>query len=282
MSEKPIPGRTDAGTVYELTGPEQAPVVVLIHGLGLNRHVWQAHEPALADRYRVLNYDLFGHGDSAPPPATPSLSMFSIQLRDLLDDLAIERCAIVGFSLGGMINRRFAMDHPGRVTALAILNSPHERGAEAQKLVEERAAQSAKGGPAATLDATIERWFTPEFRTAQPDVIAQIGEWVLANDPVIFAQCRQVLATGVLELIRPDPPITTPTQVITCENDSGSTPAMSHAIAAEITGAQTVIIPHLQHMGLVEEPSRFTEPVLRFLDEALDVEAPEDKSASPE
>ena len=61
---------TDNGTVYELSGPEGAPVVVLIHGLGLNRYTWQWHEAALADRYRVLNYDLFGHGESVPPPAT--------------------------------------------------------------------------------------------------------------------------------------------------------------------------------------------------------------------
>ena len=63
--------RSDNGSVYELSGPVDAPVVVLIHGLGLNRHVWQWHEPALASGFRVLNYDLFGHGDSAPPPAIP-------------------------------------------------------------------------------------------------------------------------------------------------------------------------------------------------------------------
>lgn len=119
--------RTGGGTVYELSGPADAPVIVLIHGLGLNRHVWQWHEAALSGRYRVLNYDLFGHGDSAPPPARPSLSLFSAQLCALLDDLGIDGCAIVGFSLGGMINRRFALDHPARAAALAILNSPHER-----------------------------------------------------------------------------------------------------------------------------------------------------------
>ena len=64
------------GTAYELTGPEGAPMVVLIHGLGLNRACWRWTIPALADGYRVLSYDLFGHGQSAPPPETPSLSLF--------------------------------------------------------------------------------------------------------------------------------------------------------------------------------------------------------------
>lgn len=257
------------GTAYELSGPYDAPLVVLVHGLGLNRQMWQWHEAALSARNRVLNYDLFGHGDSAPPPAAPSLSLFSAQLRDLLDDLGVDVCAIVGFSLGGMINRRFALDHPERVSALAILNSPHERSAQAQKLVEDRAARTAEGGPAATLDSSIERWFTPEFRATRPEVIALVRRWILANDPAIYAQCRRVLAEGVVELIRPDPPVTAPTLVMTAENDSGSTPAMAQAIGSEIVSAETIIVPRLQHMGLVEAPALFTDPILRFLDEVF-------------
>jgi len=261
--------RDGKGTAYEVSGAARAPLVVLIHGLGLSRRTWDDHLPDLSNRYRVVSYDLYGHGESAPPPDTPSLSLFAAQLADLLDHLSTPSAAIVGFSLGGMINRRFALDHPDRVSALGILNSPHERGPEAQKLVEERAAQTDKGGPAATLDATIERWFTPGFREARPEVIAQVRAQVLSNDPVTYTQCRQVLAGGVVELIRPNPPITTPTLVMTCENDSGSTPAMSHAIAAEIAGAKTIIVPRLQHMGLIESPELFTAPLLRFLDSAL-------------
>lgn len=262
--------RTDSGTAFELTGPESAHTVVLIHGLGLNRHIWQWHEPALSAHYRVLNYDLYGHGDSGPPPAAPSLSLFSAQLGDLLDHLGIDSGAIVGFSLGGMINRRFALDHPERVSALGILNSPHERSPDAQKAVEERAAQVVDGGSDATIEAALERWFTPEFRAERPDVIALVRQWRKSTDPVSYPQCCQVLARGVTELIRPEPPIAKPALVMTAENDSGSTPAMSHAIAAEISGAQTIIVPRLRHMGLTEEPSAFTEPLLRFLDEAVD------------
>ncbi len=132
------------GSVYEICGPIDAPVIVFVHGLGLNRQVWSGYIARFASRYRVLNYDLYGHGESAPPPGMPSLAMFSEQLLGLLDELAIDRCSIIGFSLGGMINRRFAMDHGERLQAMAILNSPHERGAQAQKLVEQRASDSAR------------------------------------------------------------------------------------------------------------------------------------------
>jgi pimeloyl-ACP methyl ester carboxylesterase len=258
------------GSVYELSGPTDAPVIVLVHGLGLNRHVWEQFSSRFAQRYRVLNYDLYGHGESAPPPAIPSLTMFSEQLLGLLDELSIDRCSIVGFSLGGMINRRFAMDHPERLRAIAILNSPHEREPEAQKLVEQRALDSAAGGPGATLDATIERWFTTEFIAANPEFIATVRGWVLANDPQSYALCRQVLAFGVVELIRPQPPITHPTLIMTCEYDSGSTPAMSQSIASEINGAQVIIVPGLQHMGLTENPSFFIAALVEFLEELPD------------
>jgi pimeloyl-ACP methyl ester carboxylesterase len=257
------------GTRYELTGVEDAPVVALIHGLGLNRHVWDKYCSRLGQRYRVLSYDLYGHGESAPPPQTPSVTLFSEQLIGLMDELGIAKSVLIGFSLGGMINRRVAIDHPGRVSALVILNSPHDRGAEAQALIEQRAMDAAAGGPGATLDAAIERWFTPEFRDSHPDVIEQVRAWVLANDPRVYALCRRVLAFGVIELIRPQPPIEHPTLVMTCEHDSGSTPAMSQAIASEIEGAEVIIVPALKHMGLTENPSFFITALSEFLESAL-------------
>jgi len=252
------------GTAYDMIGPATAPVVVLIHGLGLTRQTWADHLPALSGSFRVLTYDLCGHGESALPDRTPSLTVLSDQLRDLMDHLHIASATLIGFSLGGMINRRFAMEHPDRASSLVILNSPHERGAQAQLLVEDRAAQS-DAGPAATINATIERWFTPGFRASHPEAVARVRASVLANDPGNFARHRHVLAHGVMELIRPTPPISHLTLVMTCENDSGSTPAMAKAIATEITGAKAVIVPTLQHLGLIEQPALFTAPILYFL-----------------
>lgn len=263
-----VGGKTADGTAYELCGDIGLPVLVLIHGLGLNRHLWRAYETALLPHYRVLKYDLCGHGDSAPP-RTFSLAGFAAQLHTLLDELRIKACALVGFSLGGMINRRFAMDFPARVTALAIFNSPHERSAEAQRLIEARAAQSETHGIAAALDSTMARWFNAEFQTAHPETIAQIRRWLSANEPAVYAQCRHVLVDGVLELIDPQPPIACPTLVMTCEHDHGSTPRMARAIAAEIDGAQTRIVPGLRHLGLVEQPTPFITALLQFLQSAI-------------
>ena len=262
-------GISSNGSYYQFSGPPGAPVLALIHGLGLDRHTWDRYVSRLSHRYRVLNYDLYGHGDSSPPPRKPSLALFAEQLAGLLDELRIERCVAIGFSLGGMINRRFAIDYPDRVLALVILNSPHEREPEAQRQVEQRALDSAADGPAANLDTTLARWFTPEYRESHAKRVANVAERLRSNDPRAYAHSREVLAFGVKELVRPQPPITAPTLVLTCEHDSGSTPEMSLSIASEIEGAQVIIVPGLQHMGLMENPSFFITALAEFLEDEL-------------
>lgn len=255
------------GTAYDLLGPDNAPIVVLIHGLGLCRQLWHPHIEQLSKTYRVLNYDLYGHGQSPAPPETASLTVFSNQLKNLLDQLQIKQVSIIGFSIGGMINRRFALDHGNRLNTLVILNSPHNRGELAQQQVEARAAKVSETGVMATLDDALRRWFTPDFLTRHQQSVNAVRQWREIVDPASYAQAAWVLANGVRELIAPVPPITQPTLIMTSENDSGSTPAMSKAIAAEIKNARLTIIPQLQHLGLMEQPNAFIEPILHFLNE---------------
>ena len=256
------------GTSYDLTGPDDAPVIALIHGLGLSRQLWASHVSDLSRDYRVLNYDLYGHGDSAPPPATASLSVYAKQLVSLMDHVLIERATVVGFSIGGMINRRFAMDYPKRLSALVILNSPHNRGEQAQLNVEARAATVREQGATATLDDALKRWFTPEYLHAGAGV-SLVSKWREQVDPESYAQAAWVLAQGVRELIKPPQLITVPSLVVTCENDSGSTPDMSVDIAGELADAALTIVPRLQHLGLLEQPELFTSLIHSFMQERL-------------
>ena len=257
------------GTAYLLSGEKQNPVVVLIHGLGVNRNMWRDFVPRLSQQFQVLSYDLFGHGESTEPPSIPSLTIFTDQLKGVLDFLAIEAASIVGFSLGGMINRRFTIDYSERVQSLVILNSPHERSREQRNIIESRVKRTSQGGPEATIETSLKRWFTPEFISSENDIVNDVRKWILSNNPLWYTQCREVLANGVCELIRPNPPISTPTLVMTCENDTGSTPAMAHAIAKEITGSEVQIVPHLQHIGLMEKPTHFLDPIEIFLKKSL-------------
>jgi pimeloyl-ACP methyl ester carboxylesterase len=254
------------GTVFEVRGSKEAPVVVLIHGLGLCREVWQWQMPTLAKTYRVITYDLYGHASSGPPPSVPCLRLFCDQLLGVLDACKADKAAIVGFSLGGMIARRFAQDHPERVGALCILHSPHQRTAEAQTAILARVEQAKKEGSRATVEAALDRWFSEDFRASNPEMMNLVRRWVLANDTAIYHRNYRVLADGIEEIIKPVPAIRAPTLVITGDQDFGNGPEMTHAIAAEIVGAETLILKGLRHMALAENPEATTIPLLEFLD----------------
>ena len=254
------------GTAYEMTGPTAGPVLVMIHGLGLNRACWQWTIPALSNRYRVLSYDLYGHGQSAPPPETPSLSLFSKQLGRLLDHCGIGSAIPIGFSLGGMIARRFAQDAPDRTTALVILHSPHKRSPEAQSAILKRVEQARHAGPQSTVEAAFQRWFTDEYRHGTPDMMETVRGWVTANDVNIYHTIYRVLAEGIDEIVSPSPAITCPALVITADKDYGNGPEMARAIAAEIPGATSLVLPGLRHMALAEDPEAVNKPLRTFLD----------------
>ncbi len=261
-------GKAPDGTRFEWHGGA-GPTIALIHGLGLNRQMWQWQIPALSERYRVLSFDLFGHGESPTPDTKPDLHLFSEQLYRLLAEHEIDRCAVIGFSLGGMIARRFAMDHADRVSALVILSSPYTRDDSAQQAIVKRVEQAREHGPSATVEAALERWFTEDFRAANSKVMDLVRQWVLANDRNVYPENYQVLADGVAEIVSPERPIQRPTLVMTGDEDFGNSPQMTHAIAAEIPGSQTVILPGLRHMALAEAPEICNPILLRFLDHAV-------------
>lgn len=258
-------GRDPHGTAYDVAGPEGAPVVVLVHGLGLSRAVWQWMVPVLAARFRVVSYDISGHGQTAAPRGQPVLRDLARQLADLLDHLGIDGAAIVGFSLGGMVARRFAQGYPARTRALVILHSPHRRSPAAQAAILARVEEATGAGPAATVEAALLRWYSDACRIARPDLMELTRAWVLANDPAVYPRLYRILAEGVDEIVAPAPPIACPALVLTADEDHGNGPDMSAAIAAEIAGARLVVLKGLRHMALAEDPGAVNRPVLEFL-----------------
>jgi len=255
------------GTVFEAAG--EGPPVVLVHGLGMTRAMWDWLWPALARRFRVVRYDLLGHGESDRPRDTYTLARFADQTAEVMDGLGLDRAALVGFSLGGLVACAFALARPERVAALAILNSAYDRSEEERAAVLARVEQAARDGPAATVEAALKRWFTAGYAAAHPEVLDRVRGWILGNDPEVYPLAYRVLAEGDRELAQAVAAICAPTLVMTGGEDPGNTPDMSRRLAAVIPGARCEILAGLRHMGLAEDPEAFNRPLLAFLDEAL-------------
>lgn len=122
-----IPGQfitlADGVTHYHLDGPQDGPVVVLVHGFSVASYTWERNIPALTEAgFRVLSYDLFGRGYSDRPAGPYDLDLFVRQLDDLLTALEIDQPVdLAGISMGGYISSAYANRHPDRVRRLVLL-----------------------------------------------------------------------------------------------------------------------------------------------------------------
>ncbi|WP_292415078.1 alpha/beta fold hydrolase [Methylophaga sp.] len=122
--------RLSAGnTFYELQGPENAPLVILVHGFAIGSHLWDGtFDRLVADGFRVLRFDLYGRGFSDRPDVIYDKDLFVNQLRALLQTLAItEPFHLVGISMGALVAAEFAANEPLKITTLTLLSPLSQR-----------------------------------------------------------------------------------------------------------------------------------------------------------
>lgn len=267
-----IPSQISQASV-DGTGPD----LVLIHGMGLNREMWQWLLPSLTPHFRVIRYDLLGHGTAEDPPRNCTLLDLVGQLDRILDELEIESAAVAGFSLGGTLAQAFAVERPNRTSAISVLNSAYRRDAGQRAAMLERLEISERSGPAGTVDAAIERWFTPAFRQRGAEVTDLVRKWMLANDAGNYATLYRVLVEGDeapmsdgRKLADAIADIACPALIVTGAADANSIPEMSEAMARSIPNGQCAVIPALRHMGLGEDADAFAAVLVPFLKSALD------------
>jgi len=248
---------------YELEGPAHAPVVALSHSLGANLHLWDAQAAALRDRYRVLRYDIRGHGGSDVPPAPYTLEQMADDLQGLLQALGIRETHFVGLSMGGLIGMTLALAYPRAVRSLVLADTTASYGPERKPMWDDRIRAAESSGIAAVLDRTMEAWFTAPFRAARPEVIARIRAMLAPTDPVGYVAAIQAIGYGDLrEDIRA---IRCPTLVLVGEQDRGTDIAMARTMQDRIPGAELAVIPNAAHCSCVEAPEEFNRLLLGFL-----------------
>ncbi|MGI9412728.1 MAG: alpha/beta fold hydrolase [Hyphomicrobiales bacterium] len=238
--------------------------VTLIHGVGADLESWDGVVAALGGGYRILRYDLRGHGASEKVPGPYSLDDFVDDLVELLDRLDIRTTHLVGFSLGGLIAQAFALAHPHRLKRLVLVSTVAGRTPEERDKVEARARQLAEQGAPSHVEASLSRWFTDGFLEANRDVVQKRLERSLTNDPHCYAAAYRVLAES--DLAGRLHEIAAPALVMTGEHDIGSTARMARLIAGRIPGAKLRILPRLKHSVLLEAPDKVAGHIRTFLE----------------
>jgi 3-oxoadipate enol-lactonase len=237
--------------------------VLLIHGVGASLESWDAIAPVLAEEYRVIRFDLRGHGQSGHIDGPCALGDFVQDAVDLLTACDVARAHVVGFSLGGLIAQGLALDHPALVDRLVLLSAVAGRTPEEQARMRERVAVLRERGLEAISGASQERWFTPAFIARHPETVRKRMEELHANHRPSYLAAYTAFATGDLgDRLHA---IAHPTLIATGEHDSGSNPRMAHFMHEQIKGSELCILPGLRHSILVEAPEQVAALVRGFL-----------------
>jgi 3-oxoadipate enol-lactonase len=248
---------------YQLTG--SGPTIVLLHGFTLDLRMWNAQMAAFTPHYQVLLYDLRGFGGSALPDSTSY--DHADDLSALLDQLGIERAAIVGLSMGGGVALDFALAYPERVRALIL-------------------ADAMIGGY--RWSAEWQAVTVPIWRAAREEGVAAAKALWLAHHGLFGPALEQQAVAAALTAMTDDysgwhwhnrdprrkPPqsaierlaqVSVPTLIITGEREDPDFITQANLLGAQILGAQSCILPRVGHLTALEAPDAFNRAVLDFL-----------------
>ena len=233
------------------------PAVLLSHGYSATGHMWAPQRPALTPRYRVVTWDMRGHGETAAPddPAQYSHALTVADMRALLGHLGIGRAVVGGLSLGGTMSLAFWGAHPEMVRALVICDSgPGFRNAEAREAWNRRA-----HARAADLDARGLAALEGRSREVQEALGRHRSARGLAH------AARGMLTQPDARLMDLLPGIRVPTLVVVGDRDTPFIAACEY-MAKKIPGASLEVIGDAGHSSNLDQPAAFNRVLLDFLD----------------
>jgi 3-oxoadipate enol-lactonase len=242
-------------------GPRDAPAVLLAPSLGTTLALWDRLAEALTADYRVVRFDLRGHGGSPMPPGPYPVEDLAGDVVALADRLGLDRFGFVGISLGGALGQVLALHHPDRLASL-VLCCTGPKFADPHTWLERGALVRAEG-MAPLAEPTTQRWFTPEFRRRHPGEVERVIGMLTSCPPDGYAACCDGLASyDVTDRLHE---IAVPTRVVAGSEDPATGPDVAETVVAAIPGADLVVIDGISHIANVAAPEELNAAVLDHL-----------------
>jgi len=242
-----------------------ASAVVLIHGFPFSHEMWTPQIQALQKQYRIVAYDLRGHGSSGVGDGQYMLEFFVDDLLALLDYLKIERALLCGLSMGGYIALRMVERNPERVGALILADTQAKADSNEARLKRAAAIKSVKtNGVNAYADNFVKSVFAPQTFTGNKAAVEKIRQIIQGNSSTGICGALLALAsrTDTTEALAN---IKVPTLILVGEHDTLTPPSASQEIHSRIPNSEIHVIPNAAHMSNLENPEDFNKQVLSFL-----------------
>lgn len=265
-------------TFYEDRGQGQA--VVLIHGHSIDLRLWDYQLPALlAAGYRVIRYDVRGHGRSDAPPSGYTWEDYTADLGALLDHLKLERAHLVGLSMGGGIALQFALDFPQRTLSLVLIDSAlpgFTYSPQFSAQIGELVAAVRKEGPRPALERL---WLAHPFFDGVrrfPDRFALLRDIILSYPAADYRE-GATPADYEPRVASRLPEIRAPALVVVGERDIDDFRLIADVLAENLPNARKLVLPDCGHVPPVEAPEALNEAIIAFLREEPSQESATDE-----
>ncbi|MGA8904863.1 MAG: alpha/beta fold hydrolase [Candidatus Bathyarchaeia archaeon] len=250
---------------YVEAGISNAAPIVLIHGFPFSHEMWDPQIQALQKRFRVIAYDLRGHGKSGVGDGQYALEFFVDDLLGLLDYLKIGRAVLCGLSMGGYIALRTVERNPERIGGLILADTKAKADSNEAKLKRAAAIKSVKAnGVNAYADSFVKSVFAPQTFTGNRAAVEKIRQIIQGNSSLGICGALLALAsrTDTTEALAS---IKVPTLILVGEHDALTPPSASQEMHSKIPNSEIHVIPNAAHMSNLENPDEFNEHVLNFL-----------------
>jgi pimeloyl-ACP methyl ester esterase len=260
-----MPFLTHAGATLRYDRAGAGPTVLLIHGWLGNRTVWERQVAALRDRFTVVTVDLRGHGESSPPRAGYTIGGMAADLEQLVRALGVQRVALVGWSMGGMIALELARRLGERASALVLVGtSAGALGDPKNPLAQPAVLEEMRTGVAEDFRGFVRTFAARLFRDgAASPLLAWITGQMQKTPPHVAEACLD--AAAAVDTRAKLASVTAPTLVVHGRHDAIFAVGMAEELANGIRGAQLVVLEESGHSPGLEEPDRFNAVVGAFL-----------------
>lgn len=249
-----------------LQGDPNKPAIVMTHSILSSSAMWDEQAALLADRgWYVVRLDTTGHGESSPPTAVAvTMDGLAADTVAVMDAFGIHRAHYVGLSLGGMSGFGLGIQHGARLLSLVLCDARADAPPAVAAPWDERIATVEQQGSCEPLAAaTVERWFGPDFVSANPAVAARFRGIAAATSVKGFVGCARAIQ-GLDYLARVSS-IETPLSMIVGAND-GVLPDAMQALQQRIPDSTLTQIPSAGHLPNVDQSASFNAALLQHFE----------------
>ena len=247
-------------------GPDNAPTIIFIHGFPLNKTMWDKQVELLKTDFRVITYDIRGHGESDAGNDPFSIDLLVSDLIGFMNVLEIDKASICGLSMGGYIALNAIENYPERFEAMVLcdtncISDPHEVKEKRMATVE----NIIKEGVDKYAIASIPNLFAPESLKLKVTEVASVKNMILNTSELVLCSTLLALASRQ-ETCSKLTDINIPVLILVGDKDIITPPAAAKNMHDKIENSTLEVIEHAGHLSNLENPELFNHHLIKFFE----------------